>query len=209
MIEERKGKRWRRSGERSYGCWERFKDSSHTSCQVLGWGMQSMTSLLCGGVELLSNLTASAPPLLWFCLGWIKKAQMEHRTWRWASSPKMSGRQPSACGRLVRSTLVKAEHRPIHPANKAYSGLCYDWVTTEKPLFLTQTLSLCNPFGLSCHAALTGAEAGARTRNTANWPWRWNYCSKPALMWEQGEGPFGDKGTVPWSADRIHPARQK
>lgn len=154
VIEERKGTRWWRRGKRRYGCRERFIDSSHTSCQVLGLGMQSMTSLLCGGAELLSNLTASAPPLLWFCLGWIKKAQMEHRTWRWAGSPKMSWRRPSACGRLVRSILVEAEHRPIHPANKAYPGQCYDCVKREEPLFLTQTLSLWNPFALSCHAAV-------------------------------------------------------
>lgn len=158
VIEGRKGKRWRRKrrGDRSYGCWERFKDSSHASCQVLSWGIQSMTSLLCGWVKLLGNLTALAPPLLWFCLGRIKKAQMEHRTWWWASSPKISRSQPSACGRLVRSTLVRAEHRPIHPAKKAYPGLCNDCVTREKPLSLTQALSLCNPFGLSCHAAVLG-----------------------------------------------------
>lgn len=113
-----------------------------------GWGIQSMTSLLCGWVELLSNLTALAPPLLWFCLGRIKKAQMEHRTWRWAVGPKMSRSQPSACGRLVGSTPARAEHRPIHPAKEAYPGLCSDCVTREKPLSLTQALSLCNPFGL-------------------------------------------------------------
>lgn len=113
-----------------------------------------MTSLLCGWVELLSNLTALAPPLLWFCLGRIKKAQMEHRTWRWAGSPKMSWSRPSACGRLVRSTLVRAEHRPIHPVKTSYPGLCDDCVTREKPHSLTQALSLCNPFGLSCHAAV-------------------------------------------------------
>lgn len=154
VMEERKGKKSRRRGDRRYGCWERFKDSSHASCQVLGWGIQSMTSLLCAGVELFSNLTASAPPLLWFCLGRIKKTQMEHRTWWWAGSPKLSLSRPSACGRLVRSTLVGAKHRPIHPALKAYSGFCNDCVTSENPLFLTQTLSLCSSFGYSCHVAV-------------------------------------------------------
>lgn len=113
-----------------------------------------MTSLFCGRVELFGNLTASAPPLLWFCLGRIKKAQMEHRTWRWAGSPKLSPSQPSACGRLVRSTLVRAKYRPIHPTLKAYSGFCYNCVTRERPLFLTQTLSLWNSFGHSCCAAM-------------------------------------------------------
>lgn len=135
-LEGRKGKR-----DRRYGCWERFKDSSHASCQVLDWGIQSMTSLLCW-VEQLSNLTTSAPPLLWFCLGRIKKAQMEHRTWRWAGSPKMSRSRPSACGRLVRSTLVRAEHLPIHPAKKAYPSLCNECVTSEKPFSLTPAPSL-------------------------------------------------------------------
>lgn len=146
--------KWSRKlrGYRKYGCWERFKDSSHASCQVLGSGIQSMTSLLCGRVELLGNLTALAPPLLWFCLGWIKKTQMEHRTCRWAASPKMRRSQPSTCGRLVRSSLVSTAHRPIHPAKTAYPHLCNDWITKTKPFSLTRALNLFNPFGLGGHA---------------------------------------------------------
>lgn len=139
------------------------------------WGIQSMTSLLC--VELFGNLTASAPPLLWFCLGQIKKAQMEHRTWWWAGSPKLSLRRPSACGRLVRSTLVRAKHCPIHPALKAYSGFCNDCVTREKPLFLTQTLSLCNCFGHSCHVAVL-----MQYQDHSQLAMRGNCCSSLSLM---------------------------
>ncbi|CAB1431643.1 unnamed protein product [Pleuronectes platessa] len=62
------------------------------------------------------------------------------------------------------------------PKNERETAKCL-WSSSQTP-------RLCNPFGLSCNAALTGAEAGARTRNTANWPWRWNYCSKPALIAE-------------------------
>lgn len=158
-------------GKGGYGCWERVKDSSHASGQVLGWCIQSMTSLLCGWVELLGSPTALAPPLLWFCLGRIKKAQMEHRTWRWAGSPKMSRSRPSACGRLVRSTLVRAEHRLIHTAKAAYPGLCNDCVTTEKPLSLTQGLSLRNLFGLSSHAAVLVQmlEPEQGSQPTGNW----------------------------------------
>lgn len=103
----------------------------------LGHTVYDLTALRLGRAARQPH-SASTPPLLWFCLGWIKKAQMEHRTWRWAGSPKMSWSRPSACGRLVRSTLVRGEHRPIHPVKQAYTGPCNDCVTWEKLLCLSQ-----------------------------------------------------------------------
>lgn len=45
-----------------------------------------------------------------------------NRTWGWAGGAEKLSTEPSVCGRLVGSTLVRVAHRPIHPAKTAQPG---------------------------------------------------------------------------------------
>ncbi|CAJ1075080.1 hypothetical protein D5F01_LYC18627 [Xyrichtys novacula] len=75
-------------------------------------------------------------------VGWQPKNELEPAKCLWSSSQvnpgqgKTSPHPSSKLAEMVSPTPVMATY-----------------VTREEPLFLTQVLSLCNPFGPSCHAA--------------------------------------------------------
>lgn len=101
VIEERQGMRCRRRADRRYWCWERFKDGSHTSCQVLGWGMQSddLTALRRGRAAQQPHCISPSTFVVLFGMdqespngaqnmevGWKPKNELEPAKCLWSSS---------------------------------------------------------------------------------------------------------------------------
>lgn len=100
-------------------------DGSHAPGQDRGKAARWMSSALCGRARgartaNLSGLASSTAPVVLFGDG-SREPQMEQNTgvgWRRSETRT----EPSVCGRLVGSTLVRVAHRPIHPAKTAQLG---------------------------------------------------------------------------------------
>lgn len=186
VIECRRGKRWRREsrGDRRLGVLR--ETQRQFPCIMpsirLGHTVYDLTALRLGRAAQQPHCISSFTFVVLFRtdqespngaqnmeVGWQPKNEPEPAKCLWSSSQVNPGQ-----GRTS----------PLRYSKNVSPCLCSNCITREKPPSLTKALSLCNPLWTELPCCCTGADAGARTRITANWQWRWNHCSKPAIMWK-------------------------